>query len=282
MRILLIFLLAMMTSAGAYAAASIKPTETLNLEVRKGELIKLPRAAASVMIADPAIADIEVKSPTMLYIYGKAVGQTTVFALDDKEGGILGATVKVSHNVSSLNEAVKSMLPDAKVSFRSIDGGMVMEGKVSSPVDAADLQRVVGAYMQQSERLINMVQVAGANQVTLRVRVAEVSRSELKNFGINLQAVLNPSNLAFGLATGRPFVEGLLGRLATSNTIVGTTQVGNLDVNSMIDILEDQGLVTTLAEPSLTAITGQTARFLAGGQYPIPVMGQNNTVTIQY
>lgn len=273
---------AALTDGGAHAKA---PEKRISLEIKKGEVIRLPRPAASIMIADPEIADIEVKSPSLLYLYGKRVGETTLYALDDQEQDVMSVVVTVTHNLSSLKKTIRGLFPDHKLRFRSVDGAMVVEGTASSPDEAQKVQQIASSYLQEGENLLNMMSVTGSDQVMLRVRIAEVARSELKEFGINLESILNSGSFVFGVATGRDFIDDTTGAFvqnATTDSIFVNYEGRRGDINGVIDALEDEGMVSILAEPNLTALSGQPASFLAGGEFPIPVVGEESSVTIDY
>lgn len=144
---------------------------------------------------------------------------------------------------------------------------------------------------EESSANTNMAKVSGAQQVNLRVRVAEVDRQVTQQLGFNWQSIVSSGNFSFGLATGRPIpnIGGVISRAGTPNNVTdipgalfGNYQSGNASVDSLIDALANQGLVTILAEPNLTTISGQPASFLAGGEFPIPVPGANGSVTITF
>lgn len=266
-------------------AKVVPPNSSISVEMRKGQIIQLPRPAASVLIADPEIADVQVKSPTLLYVFGRQSGETTLYAMDDRENSILAVNVIVTHNLSGLRRAIKSALPGLDISLRSFDGGIVMEGHVSSPAEAADVHTLVNSYLGANQSVLNRLIVDGSDQVLLRVRVAEVARSELKQFGIHMENLFNAGSFAFGVATGRDLVNaatGMIGRVGDANSVYVDATRGSASFNGVIDALEQEGFVTILAEPTLVAKSGETANFLAGGEFPIPVSSNNGEVTIEF
>jgi len=254
--------------------------ENFTIEISKGKLLRLSSPASAVIAADPTVADVQVVSPSLVYVNGKSAGETTIFAVDSKDHEILRATVSVTHNISKLNKAIKSIMPDAKVSFQSVDGALVMNGDVSSPLEAEDIRRLAAPFVKDKQTLINMLHPLGSNQVMLKVKVAEVDRTELKNFGISLQSLASTKGFVFGALTGRGIIDpasGAVTRNGTQDTLNGSYN----NVNGVIDALEDNGLVTTLAEPTLTTQSGQPASFLAGGQFPVPsVTGSGSTAQV--
>ena len=268
----------------AYAKV-VPPTNSLSVELKKGQIVHLDRPAASVMIAEPNIADIEVKSPQIIYIFGKAIGETTLYALDDKDKTIYSTVVTITHNLSGLKSLARKMFPDADINFRSSDGGLVIEGHATSPQQAANIVELASSYMLEDETLVNLLDIGGSEQITLRLRIAEVARSELKQFGISLDTFFNAGNFAFGFANGRDFFDSLTG-VVTTNQDVGAIYTGHnssrWNINGIIDALEDEGFMTTLAEPNLTAMSGQAASFLAGGEFPIPLVDEDGRVTVEF
>jgi len=260
------------------------------IEVSKGKLVRLSSPASAVIAADPTVADVQVVSPSLVYINGKTVGETSVFAVDAHDHEILRAAVTVTNNISKLNEAVKAMVPDAKVNFQSVGASLVMNGEVDSPLQAEDVRRLATPFLKTGQTLVNMLRPMGSNQVMLKVKIVEVDRSELKTFGINLQNLSNTGNFLFGILQGRSILgttnsistgTTLPTQATTGNSIFGSFNDGGNTLNGVIDALEDNGMVTTLAEPTLTTQSGQPASFLAGGEIPVPsVTGSGTTAQL--
>ncbi len=259
---------------------------TIELDGNKGELVRLSRPAATVFIADPDIADVQVKSPRLIYVFGKKPGETTLYAVDAQEQVLLSRTVSVTQNLTRLRDALKRMLPDAAINVGSVDGAIMLSGAVPSARDAEEARKLARQLVKDDAALINHMTVDAPNQVQLRVRVAEVSRSVLKTLGINWDAIVNAGKFAFGLATGNPIaaVGALAGHAVgnSTNSIFGSFKTGHVDINGLVDALDNQGLITVLAEPNLTAVSGEQATFLAGGEFPILVPDDNNRVTVQF
>lgn len=266
---------------------------TITVEINKGTTIHLSAPAASVAVADPAIADVQVISPRLIMVAGRGVGETSVIAVDAKDNVILQSTVDVTHNLSRLDKALKDMDPSGKITATSADNAIVLKGKVDSPVESEKLQRLATGFLSgDKQQVINMMDTSAGDQVMLKVRVVELQRSELKRFGINWESVMNVGSFAFGLAQGRSFIGNTLNASGQpnafdrspngDNSILAGYTGSNGSINTMIDALESDGLVSVLAEPNLTTRSGQQASFLAGGEIPIPVAGQNGEVTIDY
>jgi pilus assembly protein CpaC len=275
---------------GSTAAQTlIPPTGEVVLEVRKGQLIRSPRPAAAVFVADPEVADVQAHSPTLVYVFGRRSGTTTLFAVDGNEDVLLQREIVVEHHLSALQDVLREVAPEARIEVRSVDGGIILDGAVRDPVKAQELREIAGRYLGENETLINRVSVAAPTQVNLRVRVAEVSREVTKLFGINWEAIFTPGNFLFGLATGRPFttnggfpfIRGM-DPGGSLNSFFGSYTSGDVSVNGILDALEREGLVNVLAEPNLTALSGETASFLAGGEFPVPVGQDDDEITIEF
>jgi pilus assembly protein CpaC len=262
-------------SPPALAQSSIRSLvsgeETLELEVNKGVLVRLPKPASAVFVANPAFADISVKSPTLVYVMGKQTGVTSLFAVDDNDRVLADVNLVVNHNLSDIRSSINTVLPNTQLEAHSVPGGLLLTGLVNSAREAEEAQRIGNQFLAENEALINQILVVGPNQVNLRVRIAEVSRNVLKRLGFNFDLLGSVGNFAFGLATGRPFAAAL-------GTGAGLANAGAIS----IDALEDEGLVTLLAEPNLTALSGETASFLAGGEFPVPIAQEDNKITIEF
>jgi pilus assembly protein CpaC len=279
------------------------PTRQIRVEVSTGQLIDLPTAARNVFIADPNIADLQVPSPRSIFLFGKKAGTTSLYAIDAAGHQILSASVVVTYNVTELQRLVQQEAPNYPIAFTSTPGGIVLSGTVPNAETAARIREAASRFIGDKDVLINNLKVSGAQQVNLRVRVAEVDRTVTKQLGFNWDSLVNSGNFNFGLAAGRTFlspgsaitgsgVGTLIDRAAAPanaagvpGSLFGNYTTGNASVSGLIDALADQGLVTILAEPNLTTVSGQPASFLAGGEFPIPVSqatGAAGAITIEF
>lgn len=259
-------------------------SDALDLEMRKGDLVRLDHPVSAVFVADPSVADVQIKSPRLIYVFGKSVGETTLYAVDDKEAVVANFIVRVNHGLGRLRAAIKALAPEDPVQVHSIDRSLVLEGTVSTAARAEEVRALAARFISEGETVINRIAVDAPNQVNLRVRIAEVSRSAVKELGVNWDATLTNSSFLFGIATGNPVVAGstFLTRNNGTNSIFGNVTSGTVDLNGLVDALNEEGLLTVLAEPNLTAMSGESASFLAGGEFPIPVPQDNNTITIEF
>lgn len=263
-------------------ASVLSPSQgSLSIEVNKGTLIRLDRPAAEVFIANPDIADVQVKSNRVIYIFGQAQGETSFYALDKDDRTIFSSNVSVTRNLSALRTAYDRMLPGAPVRAMMMGQLVVLEGNVSSPAEAAMAERLARDVLS-TDRVMNGINVLQPTQVNLRVRIAEVSRTVLKQLGVNWEGFYTGSNIGFGIANGRdvsnivadPVTQlpiEIFNRPDVGNSLFGEIFTGGLDLNYAIDALDQEGFIKVLAEPNLTALTGQSANFLAGGEFPIPI-----------
>jgi len=274
---------------GAAAQELVAPTGELQLEVKKGRLLRLSTPVSAVFVADPEVADVQAQSPTLLYVYGRRAGTTTLYAVDDAQQVVLRRDVQVRHNLSRLRQVLAEAIPDHPLELQSVEGGLIVSGRLPSAVAAQEAREIAGRFLGEGESLINRLQVAAPTQVSLQVRVAEVSREAVKLFGINWDTLFSPGDFVFGLATGRAFLDpatGAIGRLAdtagTAGGLFGRFASGDTNINTLIDALEREGLVTVLAQPNLTALSGETASFLAGGEFPVPVGTEDNQIQIEF
>lgn len=283
---------ARVSSTGGAQLIATQPA-SMRIEVNKGRLVRLDQPAASVFLADPAIADIQVKSPTLVYVFAKKSGETSLFAVDAQDQILANFRIAVSHNLTALEQALRDYIPDAYVKASSLGDAVVLTGVVASAQQAEDARSFASRLSGGDANVINRIAVKGPNQINLRIRVAEVQRTTLKRIGFNLDALLSVGSFAFALATGNAVTTtGAMGAATTevrrsvggtaTDSLAGRFTGGNIDLNGVIDALETEGLVTVLAEPNLTTTSGETASFLAGGEFPIPVPQDGNTVTIEF
>lgn len=260
----------------------------LAVEINKGAPVRLPAPAASVAVADPAIADVQVISPRMLYVNGRGIGETSLIAVDNADNIIYETTVNVTHNLSRLKRAAEELSPNNDVVATSTDNAIILKGKVESPVAAEKLQRLANSFLRgDGQSVINMLDTSATDQVMLKVKIVEVARNELKRFGINWESVFSPGNFVFGLGQGRDFVDAGGGfQRNGDNSIFISNNTGSRSISAAIDALESDGLLTVLAEPNLTTRSGTAANFLAGGEFPITVVqastGTQPVASVEY
>lgn len=249
----------------------------LRLEMNEGRLVRLDRPASTVFIANPEIADIQVKSPTLIYLMGRRPGETTLYAVDEAEAVLANLNVSVNHNLSRLRGAIDQLYPGVEITVSSVDGAVVLDGTVDTPTTAEDIRRVAARIAGSPEAVIMRLGVDFQAQINLRVRIAEVARGVDKQLGFNWDALAGIGEFSLAFAVLNPFAANVV-----PNTLDFGFDGNNVDVNTLVDALEDEGLISVLAEPNLTALSGETANFLAGGEFPILVPGGDDSVTVTF
>jgi pilus assembly protein CpaC len=276
-------------TVAAASAFELVPTrgEPLVVQLNEGTLVRLDQTPKAVVIANADIADISIRSPTLMYVFGKRTGETTMYAVDSREHVLFNITLRVVHNLSRLKETLAQLVPAGQIEVQSLDTGILLQGSVATAAEADDAVRLVSHFVGKGEDVINRLQVTAPNQVNLRVRIAEVSRTVVRQLGIDWSAIGSIGSFTFGLATQNfaAATAGIAAGAPAGNFGQFGVKSGRWDVNALIDALATQGLVSLLAEPNLTALSGETASFLAGGQYPIPVpqsTGGGSVITITY
>ena len=273
--------------AAAQSVAST-PSETLNLSQGTGTLVRLSGPMTDVFISNDSVADVQVRSASQLYIFGKGRGETTVYATGKGGRVVYSANVRVGHNISSVGEMLNLAMPEANISATPMNTLVLLTGTVSAPEDVEEAQRLVQAYVGEGTQVVSRLRSATPLQVTLKVKIAEVSRTLLKSIGVNLLAESGGIGIMQGQGiflpppgevseTGPQVLRNVIG-----STLFGQGKLFGIDVLSSLDLAETDGLVTTLAEPNLTALSGETASFLAGGEFPIPVSQSLGSVAIEY
>ena len=175
---------------------------SLTIEINKGTLVRLDRPASEVFIANPEIADVQVKSARVVYIFGRAQGETTFYALDEHDNTIFSAGISITRNLSALNKAYERMMPGAPINATTLGELVVLTGNVGAP-DQAALAEQLAKSVLGTEQVMNNINVMQPTQVNLRVRIAEVSRTVLKQLGVSWEGFLSGSNAGIGIATGR-------------------------------------------------------------------------------
>ena len=295
------------TIAPATAQTVVKPTsQDVVLSIGRGQLIAVGGSMDDIFVANDAIADVQIKSQRQLYIFGKAPGVTTIYASNARGDIIWSANVRVGSNIDSIDQMLGLAMPEAKIAVVTMGVNTVLlTGTVAAPEDAAEAQRLVEAFVGTGTNVISRLKTATPLQVNLRVRIAEVSRNFSRTIGANLLSVDQSTGdgFKFGVTTGRPFSPsftpgspGGLGvgvstgpggsSLVTGNgagsTLAAFGKFLGLDIGSALDLAEQDGLVTTLAEPNLTALSGETANFLAGGEFPLVVTSGLSGPSVTY
>lgn len=314
-------------------AGTQRPTSEVQLSIGEGQLITLPANVTSVWTSNPTVADVYVNNPRQIHLFGREFGEATVFAATASGQVVFATNVRVAQNITTIDRMIKAAMPDADIQVTTVGQIAVLNGTVKSPDDSAQAQRLVTSLLnpginandpaaQLKIVVFNRLKTATPLQVQLQVKFAEVSRSFVKNVGVNFATKDSTGGFQFGLAQGRnpgAYTDSALAQYPTATKVInGATVTGaydpvtgqfinpraqgiaditrgsdnataalagklfGLDVLSAIDLGETIGQVTTLANPNLTALSGETANFLAGGEIPIPIAQGLGTTTVEY
>lgn len=276
----------------AYAAERntaqvLSPARTvLDIQTNKGQLIRLSRAASAVFVADTRIADVTVRSPRLIYLFAKEPGETTLYAVDGRDQIVVAQRVVVSANIDRIQDLFRKLRPNAPVSVKSIGNRLVLSGTVDHIDIAEEFTRVAAAAVGNPEFVVNRIRVSQPTQVNIRVKIAEVSRDINKKLGFNWELIGQATgSLALGFAVGSDIVRNagtFIFPADPQDRIVSSFSNRSLSADTVIELLDDEGLITVLAEPNLTAMSGETASFLAGGEFPIPVAQDGGVTSIEF
>jgi pilus assembly protein CpaC len=258
---------------------SNQTSESIVVPLNRAIVLEADQSFAELSVANPGIADIATLSDRTIYVLGKTPGRTTLTLLGADGRLITNVNIVVNPDLAELKELINEIMPGEKLEVRAANDGVVISGVASSSRVLARVLELAGRY---SGKVSNLATVGGAQQVMLKVRFAEMSRSVSKGLSGNLRVSSGNTN-----ATTKAVAAGDIGDAAAlaSSTIGAITSVfnlGNTAVEVLIEALESKGLARTLAEPNLVTLSGNEARFLAGGEVPIPVSGEDGNITVSY
>lgn len=314
------------TPLNAQSVNISQPNSRISLAVGRGKLITLPSPIEDIFIAENNIADVQVRSPRQIYIFGKKGGQTSFYATSASGKVVYSAEVSVGAEISSIDQMLSLAMPEANIAVSTTNNFILLTGTIASPDDAEEAESLVQAFVGDTARVVSRLKTATPMQVNLKVRFAEVSRTLAKEINGNLLTRDTTQGFQFGVSRGRgigtisnfdtsafpnldasqlfglpagsialPF-NPATGQYVTQggtqfnyapgtgglNTVQAAGRLFGLDIATAFDVSERVGLVSTLASPSLTTISGETATFLAGGEFPIPMSTGLGEVSVQY
>jgi pilus assembly protein CpaC len=252
-------------------AASDYGSRPIALGISKSVVIDLPRDIKDVLVSDPKIANAVVRSSRRAYIIGTTVGQTNVFFFDADGKQMAGFDIAVTRDLNGIRAAIHQVIPDADITVEGIGDGIILAGTAANQAEAQQAfdiaTRLLGTASSTSavagDKIVNAIVVRQSDQVMIKVTVAEVERDIIKQLGINLSGALNYGTAVLNFNNSNPF--SAFGQSLNNSSISG----GWSSVNATLQAMERAGVLHTLAEPSLTAISGETATFVAGGEFPV-------------
>jgi pilus assembly protein CpaC len=279
-------------SAPVHAQAVQNASGSIDLSVGRGRLVSLPASMSDIFVADDSVADVQVRSNRQLYIFAKKPGETSIYATDASGRVVFSTVARVGNNIETIDQMLSLAMPGASISANTMNGFVLLTGTVQSPDDAAEAERLVQAFVGEPTKVLSRLRTATPLQVNLQVRIAEVNRTLVKEISGNVLTRDSTGGFLGGIFHGRQ--AGTITRNpdgstsfavntpAGTSSLVGAGRLFGLDLIASLDVGERSGLVATLAQPNLTAISGETANFLAGGEFPVPIPGNFAGTTIEY
>lgn len=255
---------------------------SVHLGLNKSLVIDLPRDATDVLVSSPKVADAVMRTSRRSYLIGMEIGETNVFFFDANGEQIAALEVVVSRDLRPLEQAIADLLPGSDVRAESMNDNIVLSGMVRSPLDAQKAVDIAARFAGDKEKVLSMLGAEGSEQVSVKVRIVEVKRSTLKQLGVDFpNAVIAAGNFASSVTVANAFGAT---NLSPPNSLTATwTSDGGDSVSATVRALEKQGLLRVLAEPNLSAISGESAKFLAGGEFPVPVgRDDDGNIIIEY
>jgi len=261
----------------------------IKIGLNKSLIVRLPRDARDVLVSNPKKVDAVVRSANLTYLIGLEVGQTNVFFFDDNGREMLILEVEVERDLTMLRRMINRLLPNASVKVEAINDNVVLSGVARSSAESNRAKQLAEKFAGEEKKVLNLIQISGKEQVMLKVTVAEMQRDVLKQLGVDLSAAIEIGSSVVNFASVNPFsvagsaLNGSGAQAFTnggvSNQFVNTTP----DASSVLRAMERVGVLRTLAEPTLTAITGESAKFLAGGEFPVPAgRDRDGNITITF
>jgi pilus assembly protein CpaC len=268
-------------------------TERITLALGKAAVVRLDTDARDVLVSDPATVNAVVRTPRRIFLLAQKIGQTNAFFFDGAGHQLLSVDIRVERDVTDLVAMIHTNLRDSNVRVSALNDNLVLTGTVASAQDAARAQDLAAQFIRtpgsqaDPTKIVNMLKIGAHEQVLLKVRVAEMERQVAKQFAVNLNAAFTAGGVPFAAMTSNPY--GLAGQALSA---LSGAQIGNVgnpagtgpnNVQGMLNALEQTGLLHTLAEPNLTAVSGETAKFLAGGSFPVPAgRDQQGNISIEF
>ena len=249
----------------------------LALGIGKSVVIDLPLSIKDVLVADPKIANAVVRSAQRAYIIGVAVGQTNIVFFDSAGQQIAAYDIAVKRDLNGVRAALKQTLPNADIQIEGLGDGVMLSGSAASPIEAQQAGDLAARLVGGAEKVVNSIAVRGRDQVMLKVTIAEVARNIVKQMGIDLSANLTYGTSVVKFNNTNPFTANSA-PLVPGNGL-GTSFGSTPSVQATLRAMETAGVVRTLAEPNLTAISGESATFISGGEFPIPTGVSCQTTT---
>ena len=255
-------------AAAPVAADGQMNARSVSLGIGKSMVIDLPRDIKDVLVADPKIANAIIRSAQRAYVIGAAVGQTNIVFFDSAGQQIAAYDIAVKRDLNGLRAALKQSLPNSDIQIEGLGDAVVLSGTAATPIEAQQAADMASRLVGSVEKVVNSIAVRGRDQVMLKVTVAEVARNIIKQMGIDLTASMTYGTAVVNFSNANPFTA--YGRPLVGTNTLGAAFGATPSVTATLRAMESAGVVRTLAEPNLTAISGESATFIAGGEFPVP------------
>ncbi len=275
------------STVGAGAASSeynsASNARFVRIGLNKSLVVRLPAAATDVLIGNPEVVDAVVRTRNTAYLFARKVGQTNAFFFDVNGRQILSLDIEVAQDTKALSKLLMRALPGTGITVDTVGDNVVLGGTAKNAGEAKTALDLATRFAGGDEKkVVSMIAITGKEQVMLRVRIAELQRDVLKQFGVDTEvAFAVGNNFAAQFINPNPFTLGQAGPIATNRNI-GSYVNGSSQVDVIVRALERDGMLRTLAEPTLTAISGEAAKFLAGGEFPVPVGNDDDGIKIEF
>lgn len=268
------------TSMSSLRISSVGGTQNIQLGLNKSVIVDLPREVSEVIVSQPTVAGAIMRTRKRAIIQGVALGETNVFFLDAAGRQIAVIEISIVNDAATLSAALRRIVPTSSIKVDTFGERIILSGSAQSTDDINKVMAIAAQFAGGEENVANVITISGAQQVMLKVTVAEVARETVKQLGIDLSASLSLGDLTTGLLSAPP-LGGASGVISGSTMNAGFSAAG-VSIDATLRALERRGALKTLAEPTLTALSGQEAEFLAGGEFPVPVGVDNGVITFEF
>lgn len=272
-------------------------SRNVSIGINKSMLVEFPVRLTNVLVSNPEVLDAVVQNSNQVYLLAKDIGEANAIFIGEDGRKLLFLEVSIARDLSLLSDSIRRLVPGSDIKVEMIGENIVLSGSVIDPVDATRAATLAERFSKRSSKIVNLIKTAAKEQVLLRVKVAEMSRDAIRRIGVDLPKVaLQAGDFSFAqvVRNAFPVTNAIISQAAPAGSVGGVPGVnagaavqpgwqrGNQSITAFIQMLERRGLIRTLAEPNLTAISGETAKFLAGGEFPVPVAQTNDKVTVEY
>ncbi len=252
----------------------------ISIGLDKSVVVRLPVAARDVLVGNPAVVDAVARTPYTVYLFAKKIGQTNIFFFDEQGRQVMSLDIGVSRDSAALKNIINKVIPGNKIKVDGVGESVILSGQVNSATASNQAFVLASKYVGDKEKVINSISITDKQQVLIRVRVMEVQRNTLKQIGVDTNSLIQLGTASVSLLTTNPFT--LANGLLPGASAVATTPYNGSTFTQTVRLMEREGVIRTLAEPTLTAISGEAAKFLAGGEFPVPVSSEDNTISVEF